>query len=196
MTGISEVDEGACLRRHAQGFGAGHRRGARQQDLPGPGTRRRPLADAHGHAALTVRYEVAGASGYTHRRFCPDAVRHTSATTATRRTTAARDETARDEKETAHDAAYMQRAGRFRRWWQVLGSNQRRLSRRFYRPRAPPESPPLTSAYALRGSIAGRGRPLCVLGSWAPGARGPRTGAGKATGAAGGSGYADRPHRS
>jgi hypothetical protein len=27
-----------------------------------------------------------------------------------------------------------QLAGRFRRWWQVLGSNQRRLSRRFYRP--------------------------------------------------------------
>src|ERR1700678_3146257 len=26
----------------------------------------------------------------------------------------------------------MQRTGRFRRWWQVLGSNQRRLSRRFY----------------------------------------------------------------
>jgi hypothetical protein len=24
--------------------------------------------------------------------------------------------------------------GPFRRWWQVLGSNQRRLSRRFYRP--------------------------------------------------------------
>jgi hypothetical protein len=38
-----------------------------------------------------------------------------------------------------------QLAGRFRRvWqvlWQVLGSNQRRLSRRFYSPLAPPESP-------------------------------------------------------
>jgi hypothetical protein len=30
--------------------------------------------------------------------------------------------------------------GRFRRWWQVLGSNQRRLSRRFYRPLLPPPS--------------------------------------------------------
>ena len=32
-----------------------------------------------------------------------------------------------------------QLAGRFRRWWQVLGSNQRRLSRRFYR--YPPTCP-------------------------------------------------------
>jgi hypothetical protein len=30
-----------------------------------------------------------------------------------------------------------QLAGRFRWWWQVLGSNQRRLSRRFYRPIVP-----------------------------------------------------------
>jgi hypothetical protein len=27
---------------------------------------------------------------------------------------------------------------RFTRWWQVLGSNQRRLSRRFYRPSTAP----------------------------------------------------------
>jgi hypothetical protein len=30
-----------------------------------------------------------------------------------------------------------QLADRFRRWWQVLGSDQRRLSRRFYRPLSP-----------------------------------------------------------
>ena len=35
-----------------------------------------------------------------------------------------------------------QLAGRFRRWWQVLGSNQRRLSRRFYSPLLP--APPHT----------------------------------------------------
>src|SRR5271157_102459 len=48
--------------------------------------------------------------------------------------------TRRDKKETARRAAFPQPAGRFRRWWQVLGSNQRRLSRRFYRPllRTPP----------------------------------------------------------
>ena len=42
---------------------------------------------------------------------------------------------------TARVAENSQQAGRFRRWWQVLwqvlGSNQRRLSRRFYSPCAP-----------------------------------------------------------
>jgi hypothetical protein len=37
-------------------------------------------------------------------------------------------------KATAREAGNPQLTGRFRRWWQVLGSNQRRLSRRFYRP--------------------------------------------------------------
>jgi hypothetical protein len=31
------------------------------------------------------------------------------------------------------DPPFGQVTGRLRRWWQVLGSNQRRLSRRFYR---------------------------------------------------------------
>ena len=73
-------------------------------------------------------------SGYTHRSFCPDAVRYLSVTTAMRRPTVTRADTRRDKKETARRAAFPQLAGRFRRWWQVLGSNQRRLSRRFYRP--------------------------------------------------------------
>jgi hypothetical protein len=34
----------------------------------------------------------------------------------------------------AREPENAQATGRFRRWWQVLGSNQRRLSRRFYRP--------------------------------------------------------------
>ena len=38
-------------------------------------------------------------------------------------------------------AAFPQPGGRFRRWWQVLGSNQRRLSRRFYRPSLLPTQP-------------------------------------------------------
>jgi hypothetical protein len=37
-------------------------------------------------------------------------------------------------KATAREAGKIQLTGYFRRWWQVLGSNQRRLSRRFYRP--------------------------------------------------------------
>ena len=40
-------------------------------------------------------------------------------------------------KATAREAGKTQLTGYFRRWWQVLGSNQRRLSRRFYRPRIP-----------------------------------------------------------
>jgi hypothetical protein len=37
-------------------------------------------------------------------------------------------------KATAREAGKTQLTGYFRWWWQVLGSNQRRLSRRFYRP--------------------------------------------------------------
>ena len=38
------------------------------------------------------------------------------------------------QKTTAREAGKIQLTGCFRWWWQVLGSNQRRLSRRFYRP--------------------------------------------------------------
>ncbi len=82
------------------------------------------------------------ASGFAHRSFRPDAVRYISVTTAMHRPTVTHADTCRDEKETARRAAFPQPGGRFRRWWQVLGSNQRRLSRRFYRPLLPP--PPHT----------------------------------------------------
>ena len=85
----------------------------------------------------------------------------------------------------------------------MLGSNQRRLSRRFYSPLAPPESPP---AYQrIRHSRRVCGPPPSAMRPWVPGFGGlaahgrartsPRTGAGKATDGAGGSGYADRPAR-
>ena len=61
-------------------------------------------------------------------------VRYTSVDTATQRPAALQDDTPRDREQTARIAENSQLAGRFRRWWQVLGSNQRRLSRRFYRP--------------------------------------------------------------
>ena len=82
----------------------------------------------------TKRARIGKASGSADRLLCPDAVRYLSVTIATPCPTAAHDGTRRDKKETARRAAFPQRAGRFRRWWQVLGSNQRRLSRRFYRP--------------------------------------------------------------
>jgi hypothetical protein len=40
-------------------------------------------------------------------------------------------------REPTRIAAYPQLAGRFRRWWQVMDSNHRRRSRRFYRPFGP-----------------------------------------------------------
>ena len=64
----------------------------------------------------------------------PDPVRHTSVDTATQRPTATQGDVPRDREETARIAENCQLAGRLRRWWQVLGSNQRRLSRRLYRP--------------------------------------------------------------
>ena len=85
----------------------------------------------------TKRARIGKASGSTDRSFSPDAVRYMSVTIATPCPTAAHDDTWRDKKETARRAAFPQRAGRFRRWWQVLGSNQRRLCRRFYRPLLP-----------------------------------------------------------
>jgi hypothetical protein len=57
---------------------------------------------------------------------------------ATQRSTALQGDAPWDREETARIAENSQLAGRFRRWWQVLGSNQRRLSRRFYRPPAFP----------------------------------------------------------
>src|SRR5579859_4641700 len=53
---------------------------------------------------------------------------------ATQGPTALQGDTWRDREETARIAENSQLAGRFCRVWQVLGSNQRRLSRRFYRP--------------------------------------------------------------
>jgi hypothetical protein len=56
-----------------------------------------------------------------------------SVTTATQRLTAAHPETQRHNGKKAREAGKIQLTGYFRWWWQVLGSNQRRLSRRFYR---------------------------------------------------------------
>src|SRR5271157_494753 len=73
----------------------------------------------------------------------PMHVFYMSVDTATQGPTALQGDTRRDKKETARIAENSQLSGRFRRWWQVLGSNQRRLSRRFYRP------PQLRSVYGL-----------------------------------------------
>ena len=118
----------------------------RRGDLPGAhwepfAARRRRSRSAAVPVFHPSGSEVTGQNGrrsakraVTHRSFRPDAVRYTSVTTATHRPAVTHPDTWRDKEKTARRAAFPQQAGRFRRWWQVLGSNQRRLSRRFYRP--------------------------------------------------------------
>jgi len=85
-----------------------------------------------GQADDRMNHHNGGASGAVNRWLRPDSVRHMSVTTATQRLTAAHHEPQRDKTEKARETGKTQLTGRFRRWWQVLGSNQRRLSRRFY----------------------------------------------------------------
>ena len=86
--------------------------------------------------ARPVRGRPWKADGAHRPSWQPDAVRYVSVDTATQGPTALQGDTRWDKKETAQIAENSQLSGRFRRWWQVLGSNQRRLSRRFYRPLA------------------------------------------------------------
>ncbi len=83
-----------------------------------------------------------------------------SVTTATQRLTAAHHETQRDKTEKARETGNPQLTGRFRRWWLVLGSNQRRLSRRFYScaHRGWSRS---REIFGTRGWAAGGGYPAC-----------------------------------
>jgi hypothetical protein len=105
-----------------------------------------------------------------------------SVDTATRRSTAPHGDTRRDREETARIAENFQLAGRFRRVWQVLGSNQRRLSRRFYSPSLLPEAhatdqhirrsrhrpapPPSAMRPCASGLVHGRGRKTHGRGRW------------------------------
>jgi hypothetical protein len=63
----------------------------------------------------------------------PDAVRYVSVHTRKQPDSHGCSGTTTARRSTARTGAYAQATGRFRWWWQVLGSNQRRLSRRFYR---------------------------------------------------------------
>jgi hypothetical protein len=124
-------------------------------------------------------------SGYPHRSLAPIPVRHTSVNPATQRPTALLGDTPRDRGETPRQHENSQLAGRFRRVWQVMGSNQRRLSRRFY------STLLLTEAGAADQRLCASRRDCgppwsamrpCVLDSWGRSAHGrgrkrPRTGA-------------------
>jgi len=63
------------------------------------------------------------------------AIRYVSVDNATHRLTATR-----RQEGNGPPGAFPQPTGRFHWWWQVLGSNQRRLSRRFYRPSLLPKA--------------------------------------------------------
>ena len=76
-------------------------------------------------------------------------VRYTSVDSAPRRSIALQDDTRRDREETARKHENSQLAGRFRRWGQVLGSNQRRLSDGFTDRPSKPSPVPLTSGYVI-----------------------------------------------
>ena len=143
-------------------------------------------------ADLARPWPSVAADGYTDRATGLDAVRYASVDTATYRRTVTRLDTRRDKKETARQRENSQQAGRFRSVWQVLGSNQRRLSRRFYRPLSL-----CTSQSATDQRICSSGRDLRIPCSSVPSesgnSRGPRTGARDATDGLGKSGYIDRP---
>ena len=71
----------------------------------------------------TKRARIGKASGYTHRSFRPDAVGYMYVDTAMHRPAVTHPDTCRDKKKQPRRTALPQPAGRFPRWWQVLGSN-------------------------------------------------------------------------
>jgi hypothetical protein len=116
---VAAADDGAAVRAESRRFRR-YYRGTRCRRVP----------------SVAVRETADGA----HRPFQgTKPVRHASVDTATQRSAATQGDTRRDREKRTASHENPQPAGRFRRWWQVLwwqvlGSNQRRLSRRFYRP--------------------------------------------------------------
>ena len=122
------------------------------------------------------------ASGSVNRLLRPDSVRHMSVTTAMQGHTTAHHDTQRDNSRAAREPGYAQATGRLCRWWQVLGSNQRRLSRRFYSPsllaeadaagqhirrsRRRPGPSPSAMRPCVLGLVHGRGRKTHGRGRW------------------------------
>jgi hypothetical protein len=86
-------------------------------DLPGLGSRSPGPDD---------QSQTEKSSGSVNRWLRPDSIRHMSVTTAMQRLTVAHHDTQCDSTKTARDPGYAPVTGRFRWWWQVLGSNQRR----------------------------------------------------------------------
>jgi hypothetical protein len=89
------------------------------------------LLQENGNAAATRPVKPPGQSQGLQ---APPPVRHMSVHSRTLRPPAGLSGTWRDNAKNGPRAGKPQPTGRLCRWWQVLGSNQRRLSRRFYRP--------------------------------------------------------------
>jgi hypothetical protein len=94
-------------------------------------------------------------------------VRYASVDTATQRPTALQGDTRWDREETARQRENLQLAGRLRRQWHLLGSNQRRLSRRFYGPSLLPGSH--AADQRIRASRRDSGPPPSAIRPCAPG---------------------------
>ena len=180
----------APWRAHARPAPAGQRMPRPAAPLALPLSRRPPLRNDAGrraaHSAGTapgrpfagpVRGRPWKTDGVPDRATGTDAVRYTSVDTATHRPAVTHPDTGRDKKETARLAENSQLAGRFRRWWQVLGSNQRRLNRRFYRPLL--RTPPYCGYLHKHGQIGLAATTLSTICTWprADGRPGARTAA-------------------
>jgi hypothetical protein len=153
-------------------------------DEPKPRARTHGRADTRGCAPDSAARQAwthpgpgtgTPSNGYPHRSLAPVPVRYASVDPATQRSTARQGDTWRDREETARIAENSQLAGRLRRWWQVQGSNLRRLSRRFY-----------STLLLAEASTADQRRCRSRLDSWpppsamcpcagGPGRHGPRT---------------------
>jgi hypothetical protein len=162
---------------------------------------RRAPCGAQGYLTAAPGRPAPGAGGAVNRSLSPRSVRYMSATTATPHPATAHDATRRHNEQTARRPRSSQARRRFRGWWQVLGSNQRRLSRRFYSTLLLPRRTPLTSAKRAPRRVCWL--PPSAVRPWTPGSgvrvvhrpwrNRPRTGADRPTDGADESGYADRP---
>ena len=128
-------DRGPSAAVPAAGPASRHRY-RRPRRATGTGQHARVIALTAALAAL-LRSDGPWAEAITLHEAAVQAARSLSVTTAMHQPVVTHRDTRRDEEETARRTAFPQMTGRFRWWWQVMGSNHRRLSRRFYRPFLP-----------------------------------------------------------
>jgi hypothetical protein len=102
-----------------------------------PGSRRVPCGLGQPAADRALGATILPASAAPDRFMIAHAVRYMSVHSRKQPDSDGRTGTLPLGNSTAREPEASQLTGRFRRWWQVMDSNQRRLSRRFYRPFIP-----------------------------------------------------------